>query len=422
MLDYKFIAQNGELLADNCRKRNAKVNLDLVLDLIRQRNKLFPEIEGIRAQINKISESVKHAESPDEKEHLKAQSQHLKSELRVKEESLKNIEAQLKEEAYKIPNLTHPQTPIGQTDKDNLEIRIVGKIREFNFIPKDHVELGKALDIIDFEGGALTTGNKFYFLKKDAVLLELALIQYALEILIKEGFEPIITPDLAKLQVIEGIGYAPRGPEAQIYKIEKEDLGLIASAEITLGGLFQNSVIEIGKLPIKLAGLSHCFRTEAGTYGKASRGLYRVHQFTKLEMFIFSAPEESDKMLDHLVDVETKIFSGLEIPFRIIDCCTGDLGGPAYRKFDLEAWMPAENRWGEITSASNCTDYQARRINAKFKREPRGKSEFVHTLNATAIAISRALIAVLEHYQEQDGTVTVPQKLKKWIGKDRISF
>lgn len=421
MLDLKFILQNRKLVKKNCRQRNVQIDLDLVEELAKQRLQTLQEVEKIRSEINKMTERIKQGKTEAEKEKLVKEGQSFKRKLKEKEEKLRETEVVLREELYKIPNLTHPEAPVAFTDQDNVEIKRVGEIRDFTFQPKDHIVLGKLLDILDFEGGALTTGNKFYFLKNEGVLLELALIHYALEILIKEGFQLFLTPDLARLDVIEGIGYIPRGPEAQIYRIENEDLGLIATAEITLGGLFRDRTIEENKLPLKLAGLSHCFRTEAGAYGKASKGLYRVHQFTKVEMFIFSLAEESEKMLNHLVDTEIKIFDGLKIPFRVVDCCAGDLGGSAYRKFDLEAWMPAENKWGEITSASNCTDYQTRRLNIKFRRNSQKKAEFVHTLNGTGIATSRALIALLENFQEADGSVVIPKVLQRWVGKEKIT-
>ena len=421
MLDLKFVLQNRKIVEKNCRQRNVQIDLNLIEKLAKQRLQTLQEVEEIRSKINKITERIKQGGTQTKEEKLVKEGQNLKRKLKKKEEKLRETEVVLKEELYKIPNLTHPEVPIGSNDQDNVEIKRVGRVRDFTFQPKDHIVLGKLLDILDFEGGAWTTGNKFYFLKNEGVLLELALIYYALEILIKEGFQLFLTPDLARLDVIEGIGYIPRGPETQIYRIENEDLGLIATAEITLGGLLKNRTIDENKLPLKLAGLSHCFRREAGAYGKASKGLYRVHQFTKVEMFIFSLPEESEKMLNHLVDIEIKIFDGLEIPFRVVECCTGDLGGSAYRKFDLEAWMPVENKWGEITSASNCTDYQARRLNIKFRRSDQRKTELVHTLNGTGIAISRALIALLENFQEANGSVVIPKVLQKWVGKEKIT-
>jgi seryl-tRNA synthetase len=281
--------------------------------------------------------------------------------------------------------------------------------------------------MIDFEGGARVAGHGFYFLKNDAVLLELALQRYALDVLLKEGFTPMTTPDLARNEILQGIGFIPRGPETQIYSIDSSDLSLVATAEITLGGLYSGVTVDADELPLKLCGVSHCFRTEAGAAGKASRGLYRVHQFTKVEMFAYTAPGESDSMLEFLRDMECRIFDGLGVPYRVVDTATGDLGGPAYRKFDLEAWMPGRGAsspggefWGEVTSTSNCTDYQARRLNIRYRVKGEKGTRFVHTLNGTAIAISRGLIAVMENYQQADGSIVVPEVLRTWMGKDRI--
>jgi seryl-tRNA synthetase len=232
-----------------------------------------------------------------------------------------------------------------------------------------------------------------------------------------------VTPDLARGDVLKGIGFIPRGPETQIYSIENHDLNLVATAEITLGGLYAGEVIEAEKLPIKLCGISHCFRTEAGAAGRASRGLYRVHQFTKVEMFAFTLPDQSDDMHNCFRDLECDIFDGLGIPYRVLDIATGDLGGPAYRKYDLEAWMPGRGEngeYGEVTSASNCTDYQSRRLDIRYKVKGEKGTHLVHTLNGTATAVSRALIAILENYQQADGSIVIPEVLRKWVGKERI--
>jgi seryl-tRNA synthetase len=228
------------------------------------------------------------------------------------------------------------------------------------------------------------------------------------------------TPDLAHNSVLEGIGFIPRGPETQIYSIENTDLSLVATAEITLGGLLADQTLDREQLPIKLVGTSHCFRTEAGAHGKATRGLYRVHQFTKVEMFAFTLPEASDAMLEHLRAMECRLFDGLGIPYRVIDTPSGDLGGPAYRKYDLEAWMPGRGEFGEVTSTSNCTDYQARRLNIRCRVKGEKGTRLVHTLNGTAIAVSRALIAVMENYQQADGSIVIPEALRAWVGKERI--
>jgi seryl-tRNA synthetase len=281
--------------------------------------------------------------------------------------------------------------------------------------------LAEKLDLVDFQSGAAVAGHGFYFLKNEAVLLELALQQYAISRLIAEGFTPMTTPDLARNDVLEGIGFMPRGSETQIYSIESSDLSLVATAEITLGGMMSGKTLEAEQLPLKFCGISHCFRTEAGAHGRATRGLYRVHQFTKIEMFAFTTPEQSDAMLDTLRGIECKIFDDLGLAYRVIDTATGDLGGPAYRKFDLEAWMPGRNEFGEVTSTSNCTDYQARRLNIRYKTKGEKGTKFVHTLNGTAIAISRALVAILENYQQADGSIIVPEVLRPWVGKERIA-
>jgi seryl-tRNA synthetase len=326
--------------------------------------------------------------------------------------------------------MTHPDAPIGG-EADSKDIRR-GRtpIRKFDFQAADHVALGEKLGLFDLEAGARTTGHGFYFLKNDGVLLDLALQRYAVEVLMQEGFTLTTTPDLARNEILEGIGFNPRGPETQVYSIENTELSLVGTAEITLGGMYSGVVLEAEQLPLKIAGLSHCFRTEAGAHGQATRGIFRVHQFTKVEMFAYTLPEASDAMHDALLEIECKIFDGLGIPYRVIDTASGDLGGPAYRKFDLEAWMPGRGagtpgkpagEWGEITSTSNCTDYQARRLGIRFKKKGEKGTHFAHTLNGTAVANTRALIAILENYQQADGSVTVPYALRPWVGKERIA-
>ena len=344
----------------------------------------------------------------------------MKERLPSKESELHEVEERLREEQLKIPNMTHPDSPIGKDDTENLEIRRWGEIPAFPFEPKDHVELGEALGIIDFDAGAKTTGSKFYFLRGDAVLLELGLVRYALDIITEYGYLPTITPDLARDRMLIGTGFIPRGPETQIYSVEDSDLSLIATAEITLAGQHVDEIIDENVLPLRYAGLSHCFRTEAGSHGRASRGLYRVHQFTKVEMFAFSAPEQSEDIHNEMVEIEERIFQGLGLPYRVVDICTGDLGGAAYRKYDLEAWMPGRDDFGEVTSTSNTTDYQARRLAIRFRREG-GRPQLLHTLNGTALAISRALISLLEIYQQQDGSVMLPEALVPYIGKERLT-
>jgi seryl-tRNA synthetase len=275
------------------------------------------------------------------------------------------------------------------------------------------------LDLIDFKRAAKVSGSKFYYLKNEGALLELALIRFALDKLIAKGFIPFITPDLAKDEVLEGIGFSPAGPETQVYSVGNSDLSLIGTAEITMGGYHKDEIIPEEKLPLKYAALSHCFRTEAGGYGKHSAGLYRVHQFSKVEMFAYALPEDSEKIHTEFKDIEVEIFKDLGVPFRVVDICTGDLGGPAYRKYDLEAWMVSKNGWGEVTSTSDTTAYQSRRLNIKVERK-NGTKEFLHTLNGTAIAVSRAIIAVLENYQQKDGSILMPEALQKYLNFKKI--
>lgn len=421
MLDYKFVKGSLDAVRENIVRRNIKADADLVVKLYDERTEITTKIQELQKQKKDNSKQMNGKLSSEEREALVGRGKIIKDEIAAFEGRLTQVEQEMNKEAMKLPNMTHPASPTGKDDHENVEIKRVGKIREFSFKPKDHVELGQALDIIDFEAGTKVSGVKFYYLKKKAVLLEQALITYGFNILMELGFVPLSTPDIAKEEILKGIGFNPRGDESNVYTIENTDTCLVATAEITLGGYHADEILEKEKLPIKYAGISHCFRKEAGAAGQFSKGLYRVHQFNKLEMFVFCLPEDGDKYHAFLREVEEKIFEGLGIPFRVVEICTGDLGAPAYRKWDLEAWMPGRNggEWGEITSASNCTDFQARRLNIRYK-DVDGKNKFVYTLNGTAIAISRALIAILENYQMEDGSIKVPDVLVPFCGFDRI--
>jgi seryl-tRNA synthetase len=410
MLDLRVIRKDPEKISDNCRHRNLP---DLVKPLLKQdelARRLKGELDTLRQKRNEISNQMKVKLSPEDKQVLVEESKLLKQ----KEEKL-NVEYQSAEIhrsnlLSQIPNLVHPDSPIGLDEDSNKVLCEVGEPRIFDFEPKDHLALMENLDLVDFEGGSKVVGKKFYYLKNQAVFLELALAQYALKLLQDEGFTVHMTPDLARASVVQGTGFQPRGDSAQIYSLENSDLCLIATAEITLGGLLSEQILLETELPILMAGFSHCFRTEAGAAGRESRGLYRVHQFSKIEMFAFTHPDESNNMHGKLLEIEERIYRDLEIPYRVVDICTGDLGAPAYRKYDLEAWMPGRKHWGEVTSTSNCTDYQARRLNIRFK-DSNGKNQFVHMLNGTAIAVSRTLIALIENGQQADGSIKLPKCL-----------
>jgi len=412
MLDPKFIVENLKEIKKVVKARGMKVDVDEIARLSEARSKLLYKVEELRAERNKLSKI-----KPTEKVLKRAAD--LKSELKNLEPQLRNLEGQLQGLLWQVPNLLHPKVPVGSGEEADKVLRTVGKPKGLSFKPLDHEELAQKLDLIDFDAGAKVAGTKFYYLKNEAVLLEFALIKYAYDLLLAEGFTPFITPDLAREKIIGGIGYIPRGPQADAYSIEGGGLGLIATAEITLGGYHAGETLDIKNLPLKYAGFSHCFRSEVGSYGKYAKGIYRVHQFSKVEMFVFCGPEESEKLHGYLLKLEERLYKGLKIPYRVVDSCSGELGAAAYRKFDLEAWMPGRGEWGEVTSTSNTTDYQARRLNIRY-RDKGDRLNFVHTLNGTAIATPRTLIAILENYQQKDGSVKIPAVLQPYVGKKSI--
>ena len=419
MLDLKFIRENARAVEENCKNRGVEADVGLVVKLADRRSELIQELNELKQRQNQMAKSIGKERDDEARARLIEESRTMKERIPAKETDLHGVEERLRDEQLKIPNMTHPDSPIGKDDTENVEIRRSGEIPEFAFEPRDHVELGDLLGIIDFDAGAKTTGSKFYFLRGAAVLLELGLIRYALDILMERGYEPTVTPDLARDEALVGTGFIPRGPETQIYSVEGSDLSMIATAEIPLAGQHTDEILDEAQLPLRYAGLSHCFRTEAGSHGRASRGLYRVHQFTKVEMFAFTTPEGSEQVHEEMVEIEERIFQGLGLPYRVVDICTGDLGGAAYRKYDLEAWMPGRNDFGEVTSTSNTTDYQARRLAIRYRRDG-GRPQLLHTLNGTALAMSRALIALLEIYQQHDGSVWLPEALIPYVGKEAL--
>ena len=421
MLDLKYIKENAEAVKANIASRYMSADVDEVIRLYDQRNALITETDELRRRRNENAKAMKAKLENEERQKLIAEGKALKEAIALKEAEAAEVKKALEEKASLIPNMAHPEAPLGKEDKDNSEVARSGEPIQFNFKAKDHVELAEELNLIDFETGAKVSGSKFYFLKNQAVFLELALTRYALDILAKHGFSVTITPDIARNDIAAGIGYNPRGNETNIYALEDTETCLVGTAEITLGGYYAGDIINLDDGPILMAGLSHCFRREAGAAGQYSKGLYRVHQFSKVEMFVYTKAEDSDEMLLKLRAIEEEIFNGLGIPFRVVDTCTGDLGAPAYRKFDLEAWMPGRGEsgeWGEVTSTSNCTDYQSRRLGIRYKEN--GKTRYAHTLNGTAVAISRAIIAVLENGQRADGSIAIPEALVPYCGFSEI--
>lgn len=414
MLDIKYIREHKEQIIQNCQHRGVSCDVDALLDCDVKRRQLIFEIEALRAKKKKQSKAKPSQEEIQALRHAASELKDLEKQLKEQEETYQHL-------MYRIPNLTHPESPLG-SEEDSKVIFSEKSPPEFSFKPKDHDVLLKDLGWVDFERGAKVSGSKFYFSKGLLVRLNQALLNYGMDVVSKYGYQLMETPDIARNEILEGIGFNPRGEETQVYSIENTDLSLIGTAEITLGGYHANEVMDLSQGPMRYAALSHCFRTEAGAYGKESRGMYRVHQFTKLEMFVYCEPKDSEKMHAEILDIEKEICNNLGFPYRVLDIATGDLGGPAYRKFDIEAWMTHRRKeaekggYGEITSCSNCTDYQARRLNIRYRKQD-GKLDFVHTLNGTALVSSRFPIAIVECFQKEDGQITIPDVLKPYMGR-----
>ncbi len=423
MLDRKTILQSPQMVAENARRRGVTCDIDALVALEERRLQTLHRVQELNRQANETSKGVGKIKDPAERERVIALGRELREQKDAAQAEHDELEAKIVAIQSTIPNLTHDDVPIGG-EEDAVELSR-GKVAvpRFDFPARDHLALSELHDWFDFEAGARVAGSGFYFLKNDAVRLDLALQQFAIGFLADRGFTPVSTPDLALTSVLQGTGFQPRGPETQIYSIENSELNLVATAEITLGGMLAGQTVDLEQLPILLCGLSHCFRTEAGAAGRASKGLYRVHQFTKVEMFAFTQPDTSESVHERMRELECEMFDALEVPYRVIDTASGDLGGPAYRKYDLEAWMPGRGEsgeWGEVTSTSNCTDFQARRLNVRFRRPGQKGTEFVHTLNGTAVATGRAMIAVVENHQRADGSVNVPKVLRPWVGRDTL--
>jgi seryl-tRNA synthetase len=422
MLDPRSLAERRDEIVESCRRRRVDADVDDAIELYKQVAARQTELNETNRRRNEHQASGKRKMEPEEREAHTAEGRALKESIARLEAALAETRSTFDAALAELPNFVHPEVPEGGED-DFREIRRVGTPRKFDFPPLDHLAIAKRLDLIDFEGGAKVAGQKWYYLKNEAVLLELALQRYALDLLLEEGFTALLTPDVARPEILDGIGFSRRGEETQIDSLANADLCLVGTAEITLGGLYADQILDEEELPLKLAGISHCFRTEAGAAGRESKGLYRVHQFSKVEMFAITRPEDSEDIHEYLLAQEEKILQGLDVPYRVVDIAAGDLGAPAYRKYDIEAWMPGRGEggsYGEVTSASNCTDYQSRRLKVRFRRKGSKKNEFVHMLNGTAIAMSRAPIALLENHQRADGSVAIPETLRPYLGRDAI--
>ncbi|CAG9325024.1 SERS [Blepharisma stoltei] len=412
--DFKNLKEILPYHIQNIKNRSANANAQRTVDLWELYKTQLHDLEMLRKKRNLHSE--KKPLSEDEKaEHKKLARVH-KQEVATQEANLEKLENELMEEALKIPNLTHPDVPIGDQPH---QLALHGKIPKFDFKIKDHLELGALHNLFDFDSAAKITNSKFVYLKNEAALIELGLINWAMQNVVKKGFTPITTPDICKQEIASGCGFQPRDPSGQMYNLADNKLCLIGTAEISIAGMFAETVINADKLPMKYAGFSHCFRMEAGR-GQVSKGLYRLHQFSKVEMFAFTTPEESDKTHEEMLSIEIELLNSLKLPFRVLDMPSTDLGASAYRKYDIEIWMPSREDWGEVTSTSNCRDYQALRLNS-FYLDKSGEKKHVHTVNGTACAVPRVLLGLLEHGQKKDGTIELPECLHKYVGFSHIS-
>ena len=414
MLDIKFIRKNPEKVKEGCRKKQVKIDIDRLLKLDKERRDLLQEIEQLRAGHKDTSSELVIGNS----EEIAAKGRGEKEEIKTSEEKLKKISKEFNDLMLQVPNLPLDDVLEGKDEKDNKVIKKWGKIPKFGFKPKDYMEIAEKLDLIDVKRAAKVSGTRFGYLKNEAVLLEFALINLAFNTLTKEGFIPVITPVMIKPKMMQGMGYVERGRE-EIYFLEKDNLYLEGTTEQVIGPMHADEIFLGKDLPKRYVGFSTWFRREAGSYGKDTIGIFRSHQFDGVEMFSFTKPEDSKNEHKLLLSMEEKLVQALNLPYQVVQICTGDLGDPAAAKFDIECWMPGQNQYRETHSTSNCTDFQTRRLNVRY-REKGGNLEFVHTLNGTAFAIGRTLIAIIENYQQKDGSIIIPEVLKPYMNNLKV--
>ena len=412
MLDIKAIREDPEPFRAGLARRNLSEAVDALLAADEQRRTLTARVEELRAAQNSASKAIGGARSED-KQALIAEVGKVSAELKEVEPLLAEAEQRLTDLLANTPNVPHPSAPDGFTDEDAEEVRRSGEPASFDFRVRDHTELGDLLGVLDSDRGARTSGSRFVYLLGDIVFLQFALMRHAMDILSSHGFIPVIPPVLVREEAMYGTGFLP-ADEAQLYVTTEDELYLVGTSEVPLAAFRMGEILEQTDLPLHYAGYSTCFRREAGTYGKDMGGMFRLHQFDKVEMFSFCAPESSWEEHELLLSIEEEIIGNLEIPYRVVNIAAGDLGGSAAKKYDIEAWLPAQEKYRELTSCSNCTDYQARRLRTRVRR-PDGKVETLHTLNGTATAVGRTLIAILENHQREDGSVAVPKMLHPYL-------
>ena len=420
MLDINFIRENAQKVKEACKNKNVNVDVDRVLELDRKKRELITKSENLKAQQNKLGKSFGAAQDNKNIEEAKK----LKAEFKEIEPQLREIEKKLKELVLSLPNIPFDDVPVGKDDLGNVVLRKIGnpaKSPAGDRGARDYMELGESLDLIDTGRAGKVAGSRFGYIKGSLALLEFALVKLVMDTVVKKGFVPVIPPVMLKEEMARGTGYFEAGDKDEAYFLPQDNLFLAGTSEQSLIAMHANEVLDEKKLPLRYVGFSTCFRREAGSYGKDTKGILRVHQFDKLEMVIFSKPEDSKKEHELLLSIEEKLMRALGLPYQVINICTGDLGMPAAKKYDIETWLPSEQKYRETHSTSNCTDFQARRLNIRYK-DKNGKMQFAHTLNGTAFAIGRILIMIMENYQQKDGSVKVPKVLQKYCRFKVISL
>jgi seryl-tRNA synthetase len=421
MLDLKAIRSDPERFEAALARRGAAEQVAELLALDARRRELLPEVENAQAERKTLSKQIgERKQAGEDAEELMATVQGLKERIEAAKAEVEEVEAKLGELALRLPNVPDPDAPEGLTEEDAVVIREVGERPQFDFEPRDHLEIGTELGLIEIEKAAELSGSRFAYLKGDLVLLELALVRFAIETVRGEGHEPVVPPVLVREEALEGTGFLP-GDRDQIYEVPKDELFLTGTSEVGLAGLHANEILDAAALPLRYCAFSTCFRREAGAAGRDTRGIFRVHQFDKVEMFSFVEPSASNDEHERLLAIEERILGELEIPYRVVNVAVGDLGAPAAKKYDCEAWIPSQGRFRELTSCSNTTDYQARRLGARYRPEEGAAPQAVHTLNGTACAVGRTIIALIENRQESDGGFTLPNTLHRYGAPERIA-
>ena len=414
MLDIKFIRENKDLIKNSCTNRQIDVDIDEILDTDKRYRDNLKAIEGMSAQKNQASKQIVQLKDENEKKKIILEMQELDRNSDRLNVTLKELSEKLNRLISRVPNIPLADVPIGKNDQDNIVLREVGKKPSFNFTIKNHLEIGEGLDLIDVERAAKISGSRSNYLKNEAVMMEFALAGLAFDILTKKGFIPVIPPVMIKEEMAAGTGFLESTDSKEAYIIPEDNLYLIGTSEQSLVAMHAREVFEYKDLPKKYVAFSPCFRREAGSYGRDTKGILRVHQFDKMEMVIFSRQEESQREHQFILSIEERLMQLLKLPYRVVRICAGDMGRPAASQYDIETWLPSENRYRETHSTSNCTDFQSRRLNIRY-RDSAGQMQFAHTLNGTAFAIGRTIVAILENYQQKDGSVKIPTVLQKYL-------